>query len=91
MTGAESCSDWAEIFSVASFTCIYLQHIKFFALIILSLTVNNVLTILCFFYIVWFKNKFQNSVLGLSLMSQELTEFLIAQLSLILLGIYHDM
>jgi hypothetical protein len=66
-TNAKSCSDLAEIFSVAS-----LYHILCFDF--LSRTVKKLLAIslflfLEFFYSALFRNMFQNSVLGISLMS----------------------
>jgi hypothetical protein len=71
-TNAKSCSDLAEIFSVASF--IYLKNIIFYTFIFLSRTVKKLLAISLFlflelFYSALFKNMFRSSVLDISLMS----------------------
>jgi hypothetical protein len=72
MTNAKSFSDLAEIFSVASF--IYLKKYHIICFEFLSCTAKKLLTILLFlflefFYSALFRNMFQNSVLGISLMS----------------------
>ncbi len=75
-TSAKSCSDWAEIFSTASF--IYFKNIIFYV-IFLSRTVKTLHSILCFLFLkiydsARFNNMFQHSVLDSCLMSQELIE-----------------
>ncbi len=76
-TSAKSCSNWAEILSTASF--IYLKKYHILCFDFLSRTVKKLLAILCFLFMkiydsARFNNMFQNSVLGSSLMSEELIE-----------------
>jgi hypothetical protein len=74
-TSAKSCSDWAEIFSTASF--IYLKNIIFYVLIFYLGLQKKLLAILCFLFLkiydsARFNKMFQDTVLDSYLMFQEL-------------------